>query len=303
MVEVLPLPNGGEKWIESKVITSFIIARWRKGLANLIAVIGNPGTGKSYACMRIGEKVSEVTKTSFTIKNVFSIADDGELRRFIMFLRNAERGTAIIIEEASVLFNSRRFMSKLNVNFNKILDTVRKKGVILILNYPQFKTTDIHIERMVNLLVETRVLYKTYQTCIVKPMILQTDVQTGKTYRHKLLEDGDKVDYAVLFKPNDELCKAYEASKDKYLDDLYNTLEDKSKKDKISVAKDLKKLKLAPKQTEVMNLYDSGMIVEEIAKKLSLTPRTVYHHVKLAKKKRDLLHRMEEMAKRQQELE
>jgi DNA-binding CsgD family transcriptional regulator len=290
-------------WKESETIPKFIIARWRKGLANLIAVIGPPGTGKSYVGMRLAEVIAQRTGVKFGIENVFSIADDKETKRFISFLRSAERGTPMIIEEASVLFNSRRFMSKLNVNFNKILDTVRKKGIVLILNYPHFNTTDIHIERMVNLLIETRVLYKSYNACLVKPMILQTDVQTGKTYRHKLVENGIKIDYSIILKPNEELCKQYEASKDKYLDDLYNTLEEKGKKDEVMTAKKLDKLKLAPQQQEIVNLRASGLDVKAISKKLGLTVQTVYHHLKIAKRKVDILNRMKKIAEEKQELE
>jgi DNA-directed RNA polymerase specialized sigma subunit len=134
-------------------------------------------------------------------------------------------------------------------------------------------------------------------------MILQTDVQTGKTYRHKLLENGDKIDYVVLFKPNDELCKQYEASKDKYLDDLYNTLEDKEKKTKVTIVKDLKRLQLTEKQQLVLNYSNSGLEVKDIYKKVGVSQARVYKILADANKKQALLKKMEQMAKDKEVIE
>jgi len=128
--------------------------RFKKGLGTTIYVIGLSGTGKSSSSIRIGELVKDSRKKETSLKIVDS------LLKLLQAIRKSKPGDIIIVEEISVLFPSRRAMSKDNVYIGRVMDTLRKKQICLISNAPLWNTIDKHMKAMGNVLIETLLILK-----------------------------------------------------------------------------------------------------------------------------------------------
>ena len=120
---------------EADVIVDYIVKRKKQGLYTLTFASGLPGSGKSSQCQRIAELVSIALtgENKITEDNIFD-----SLLGLLKFIQEAKPNEVNIgvIEEISVLFPSRRAMAADNVAIGKILDTARKKEVILFANAP-----------------------------------------------------------------------------------------------------------------------------------------------------------------------
>ena len=206
---------------ESDVIVNEVMSRFNKGLGTNIFVIGLSGTGKSSTCIRETELIQEAhAKEGRKIK--ITIVDD--LVSLIEAVRNSNLGDAIIPEEASVLFPSRRSMSGENVAVNKIFDTVRKKQLVIIANAPILGSIDSHMRALGHIMIETLRIYKTQKVVVSKTLKMQTNPRSGKTYFHRFQRKGREVHRIYTRMPNLELWKKYEKDKDTFMDELYKNL-------------------------------------------------------------------------------
>ena len=269
---------------EAKSIINFITNRHRKGLLNVVKFIGLSGTGKSYASLRLAELLSTELHGENKI-TIFNTVDN--LLDLIRFIRNVKvAGEIVIIEEAEVLFPARRAMSGDNVDAIKIFDTMRKKKMIVILNYPLNKSIDSHIDALCNLQLETLSLNKSLGVCTVKPMILQTNPASGKTYFHRLRNsDGGEVHRSHLLKPTDQLCSDYEKKKDGFIETLHQQLEAKQLK---KIEKDMPKevRQLTERQMKIIQLIkDGASSQEEIAQKIGISQSAVSENFRWIKSK------------------
>jgi len=146
-------------------------------------------------------------------------------------------------------------MQNENVSFNYVVDTMRKKQILPVINWPILKTTDTHILHMANLLLETLSINKTKGYCTVRPLILQTNPIMSKTFFHKLVDkDGCDVSRSYLLKPRKELCDEYEARKDQFIDKLYTREEEKQKKKEGVVEKLKANESFTPQELKVYDL-------------------------------------------------
>jgi len=265
---------------ESEVIVNYIFDRHRKGLYSLILVTGLPGTGKSSTCQRLGELILEKVDNGIKI-STDDIVDS--LLELLTRIKNIKQpGEVIIVEELSVLFPSRRAMAKENVAIARVLDTIRKKRVILLSNAPLFNAIDSHVRCMGSVLLETLRINKTQKVVIFKGWKLQTNPGSGKTYRHTFQRDGREVQRFYTAMPNNEVWGKYEEKKDAFMSDLYERLkiEQEKKEKKVNKELDSKKAKevrgLSPREVEVSYLYyTKNLIVKDIAIKLGVTPNRI----------------------------
>jgi len=206
---------------EADVVVDYIVRRFKKGLYTLTFVWGLPGSGKSSTCQRLGELVS------LKLFNENRITNKRIVDNFLDFLRlvkDSKPGDIIIIEEVSVLFPARRAMARDNVNISKILDTCRKRRIIVFSNAPIFKNVDGNIRALANIGIETYKVVKKQQVVISKPLILQTNPGSGKTYLHRFSREGVEVDMMYTRMPNSETWKLYEKDKDDFIDKTYTKL-------------------------------------------------------------------------------
>jgi len=223
MVNILSVEDLKE-YPEADLVVNYICDRKKKGLYSLILISGLPGSGKSSQCCRLGEKTYEKLTGAnvFTAKNITS-----DFLGFVKFVRDAKPGEVniIVLEEISVLFPSRRAMSGENVDLAKVLDTCRKKEVVIFANAPIWTSIDSHMRSMANVYIQSIKVYKKAQIVYSKCYKLQTDPRTGKTYTHNFKRDNKDVNRMYTLRCNPETWAEYERRKDSFLDKIYSRAE------------------------------------------------------------------------------
>lgn len=264
--------------VEADVVVNYICARKKHGDYTLTFLSGLPGTGKSSACLRLGELTSQqlVDKNIITSDNIID-----DLLGLIDFVRKAkpDQLNIAIIEEVSVLFPSRRAMAGDNVAVGQILDTARKKQVIIFANAPLWTSIDSHLRALGHVYVETLKLVKSAGVVVSKPLRLQTNPSSGKTYYHRFKRKGKEVQRIITRKPNEDTWNEYEAKKDKFMDSLYERLQFKALKKEDKLLKEMGKKnpyqfkrKLTERESLVYGLYfGQGLKQVEISRKLGMT--------------------------------
>ena len=273
---------------EADVIINYIKARKKRGLYTLVLTTGLPGTGKSSIDMRLAELVSiELAgKNIITEENVID-----DILGLIKFIKNAnEKEVCIgVVEEISVLFPSRRALSHDNVVVGKLLDTARKKQIILFANAPIFPAIDKHMRCLGNLYVETLRINRTEKVVVAKALRMQTNPGSGKTYFHWLKRKRKEVHRIFVRKPSSETWKSYEKRKDKFLDELYEELKAKTmkkqgKKEDIVITK--------PLSAKELRAYDlvvkQQMTGAATAKIMGISPQRVSKIIQTVKLKMEM---------------
>lgn len=214
---------------ESNVIVEFILKRIKRGLGLNAIIVGPPGLGKSYLCMRIMERCYNYAYPDYKIDPTKHIVY--ELPDAFKFVREVKRpGEVLVLEEVSVMANARRSMAMENVSLNMLLDTVRKKQVILLLNAPHVKAVDKHIQRMSHLLIECMRINRSDKYSTIKAFKLTNSQETGKIYKRRFSVEGRDVFRSHFYMPSKFICKSYEEMKNKFMEDLYTKMEEKTAK-------------------------------------------------------------------------
>ncbi len=260
----------------------------KKGLNTNIYVIGLSGSGKSSTSQRLAELISDRRETPPQIFIVDSLLE------LLRALRKTKEGDIIIIEEVSVLFPSRRSMAQENVAINKVFDTIRKRLLCIISNAPLWNSIDGHMRAMGNIIIETLRINRTDKVVISKFHRLQTNPMSGKTYRHTMQRNGRDVSRMFTRKPNSDRWVEYEKSKDKFMEELYQTLETQQEKKKRKFEKENKRNTtvvvrgLTPRERQVDRLYNNEkMTQQETANKIGITRQRVEQLLKAIMKKRE----------------
>lgn len=272
---------------ESTVILDYILRRIRKGLGLNAIIIGPPGIGKSYVCMRLGELVhNALFNERFDVKTHVVY----DLPSAFRFARNVTRkGEVLVIEEVSVMASSRRSMSNQNIGLNMILDTVRKKQIILIMNAPLIKAVDRHIQRMSHMLVECLRINRREKLATVKAFTLTSSQDTGKVYKHRFKNGGREVHRSYFSKPSAEICNDYEVVKSKFMNDLYELMEEKAeaksgKKKENTLIID-SRTKPTDKMIRRYALFKQLGSVQKVADKEGVTDKAIYDSIQAFEKK------------------
>lgn len=280
---------------EADLVVNHICDRKRKGLYSLVLIAGLPGSGKSSQCCRLGELVSEKLTgvNSFKASNITD-----NFLGFVKFVKDAnpEDVNIIVVEEISVLFPSRRAMSGENVDLAKILDTCRKKQVIIFANAPIWTSIDSHMRSMANVYLQAIKVYKKAGLVFSKCYKLQTDPRTGKTYTHNFKRGAKDVNRMYTLAPNAEVWAEYESKKDSFLEMIYSKAEARAVERKKKDEKLLQHLTpksaegLTPRELAIYDAYKAkGKNQTEIAKEMNLTQATISRIYKqIVKKLQDM---------------
>ncbi len=101
----------------------------------IIAIVGEPGSGKSSLALRIAEILRDKYDFKFSIDNVyFNLLD---------FLNAvSEKHSVHILDEAGVQLYSRNYMSEINKTINYVTQTFRFKNSVVIFTLPHLRFLD-----------------------------------------------------------------------------------------------------------------------------------------------------------------
>lgn len=273
---------------EADVVINYIRMRKKKGLYTLVLTTGLPGTGKSSIDMRLAELLSIGLTGKNTITEA-NVIDD--VLGLISFLKSAKENEVCIgvIEEISVLFPSRRAMSHDNVVVGKLLDTARKKQVILLANAPILPNIDKHMRSLGNIYIETLRINRKAEVVVAKALRMQTNPGSGKTYYHWMKRKKKEVHRIFVRKPSSETWKTYEKRKDKFLDELYDELKAKTMKKRGKEEKKVIVKPLSPRQLQVYELVmNQGLTQVKAAEIMGINKQNVSNVMKILKQKLEM---------------
>jgi len=280
-----------DKMPEAHMVLRYIDQRFKQGLGTIIITIGLPGSGKS----SMDQRIAELRNASLPEGQKVKVSTHTKFHPFVGGLRNSNLGDTHILEEGSVLFPSRRAMSGDNVDLAAVLDTCRKKQIILIVNAPFLLSLDSHLRMSGDILIETESIDKKAGVVISKMHRLQINPRSSKIYTHTFTEGGYDIPIMFTKKPDSKTWSDYEKQKDKSMDELYERVEFRHKKKQEKLDKEMGKIiqpkitKLSVRELEVHNLVNiNGLTQKEAAKSLGVSDVRVCTIMKNIKKKTEI---------------
>ena len=292
MVKKKRTTNDLLKYPEADLVIKYVIDRKKKGLYSVIFVSGLPGTGKTSTCFRLGELIYTEYDGENKMKATNIIDSFLDLTEFVI-KADPNKLNIAVIEEVSVLFPSRRAMSGGNVDLGHLLDTCRKKQIILLANAPIWPSIDSHMRALGNVYVQTKKIYKMSAIVYSKMFILQTDPRTGKTYTHSFKRNRRDVRKMYTRMPNLEEWDKYEGKKDSFMENLYRRLKMREKtrigKEMKLYGDSVKKVQVEPLTDLQLGIYDDfyrqKLSNGEIAKKRRCSSSNITQHLRVIRNK------------------
>jgi hypothetical protein len=190
---------------------------WVENSNVVVTIVGDPGDGKSYASLRLGE----VIDPDFGLDQVASgIAE-------FMHLVNDDsysQGQPIVLEEGSIEASAYDWHSVSNKVFRQVLDIWRNENRMAIINLPNFQALEKGARRRTDLIIEMLEAkpWKNYSKAKVKKA-KYNNISDNFTTPFPIL-DGMERKWMKFKPPSDELLHDYENQKEEYNQERYEEL-------------------------------------------------------------------------------
>ncbi len=239
----------------------------------VISITGNNrrlvGVGKSYTGLKIGEQMDKYLledidkKVVWTPKAFIEAINYWDNRRQ-RHTGETLPGQVVILDEAELLINNRTFYSFINRAILYILSTFRyKRGMAMVIT-PHISFVDVGVRKLMEyVLFNNKVLENSMQTVYTNPRILIKDYYTGNIYykapRIYNVATGtiEKLSSVKVGLPSEDLARAYEERARKFKDKLGKDL-----------LKEIEKFE----ESEFGSEEDKKNQLDELAKKVLDTP-------------------------------
>lgn len=235
----------------------------------LMIVAGEPGSGKSYGAMRLGQLIDH----SFNINKVVFTS-----KQFMEAIQNAKKGDCIIFDEAGVGVPSRDWYTIQNKMLGYVVQTFRHLNLCIIFTVPNISFIDVQLRNLFNLYLETQTINYKKNTCTMKIFYMRQWPRSEKVsvFHPRRRMDAEytkkgkivKVKTITLQLPQDFVAK-YEEVKGEYSTTLRNDVLE-------SIAKVEEKAQ--PKETSkdiVGRMLEKGFKNVDIVKATGLSPQRV----------------------------
>jgi len=270
---------------EGEIVLKYMKAMMDANRTFMCSVVAPIGKGKSWSCLRWAElwyahyhKTSTFPKENicFSIEQLLQRLNDGGENKL-------KKGDMLILEEAGVNAGNKKFMSKVNLAINYVLQSFRSLNIILLLNVPYVSFVDKSIRMLQSCIFEIDKVDKSAGKTYIKPYFIQVNQWSGKVYKKWLrLKDKRtskiiKVTRVCINRPSKEIVDVYEPMKEKFVrDTIQKGLDD------VNIQKNADKPKIKPlkllteRQQGVYDLMCKGMTsTGEIARTLKIRDEKV----------------------------
>lgn len=190
---------------------------WVENDNTLWTVVGDTGSGKSYASMRIGEALDPdftIDQVAFNIEEFLRLAMDDSYGQ----------GTVIVLEEGSVEASAYDWHSASNRVFAKLLDTWRHQNRMGIINLPNFKALEKGARRRTKAIVEMQHAAPWRDYSQGKFKNVHYDNIEDKLRTPFPVINGKQRKYVRFKFPSKELAEEYEHQKENYTHQLNEDL-------------------------------------------------------------------------------
>lgn len=175
----------------------------------LACICGEPGSGKSYAALRLAELISgERLHIVLTAVEFLEVVNSPKLRR----------GDTIIFDEAGVGASSREWQSVQNKMLGAVAQTVRHRNTAIILTVPHIGFVDIQMRKLMHAFMQTRYIDFKTGLSYLQTFDIETNPRLDKMYYKypKFTTADNKVitmTHLALDKPSNDLTMRYEELK------------------------------------------------------------------------------------------
>jgi len=200
----------------------------RQDMDYLMLIVGERGSGKSTAAVRLCELVDP----NFTIDNVvFSPSE------FAALLKSGKlkHGSAVLLDEIGVAFGSRDWASVQSKSFDSLSQVFRTRHLIIVFTAPSEKMVDSHVLKNLAAVATVAAKFTSRQLTWLKILKMQPAALSDKVY-HKYYrfynpKTGELKRYSRLglHLPSPGLLKVYKKKRkgfaDVVLDDMQLTIE------------------------------------------------------------------------------
>ena len=250
-----PDPQLGEYWddMPEPVRKNLILRRkvWprlhRRNENWMCVIVGETGSGKSYAAQRLAEVLDpgySLERTGWNVEEFLELAN-----------RDFEPGAIQVLEEAGVGAGNREWWSMANKVLDALTQTWRSINRGAIFTLPDLDLLDSHVRRRFHHIAVMEAKDEDKMVSRARLKYVQTNHELGKAYRkyHRMYdEDGVYRKFSnIRFRlPSESLLADYEQAKAEFSEDL-----------RASLLADLKAEKAADEE-------DEGLSPSEIASKI-----------------------------------
>jgi len=205
----------------NKVTDSRHIGRIRTRFRNnqnwLGLIVGQTGTGKSWAAVKLCEIIDKnfnINNICFDSRELLELIDGGELNK----------GSMLLYDEAGISFGARDFYQDVNKALSYFFQGFRAFNIGVVFTTPDQSFIDVHARKIIHAVIQTVGLNREEGYCIVKWKNLDHNPVMSKTYykydRYRVNKKISKETQTRIHKASDELLEAYETKKMKFLKQL-----------------------------------------------------------------------------------
>jgi hypothetical protein len=180
----------------------------RRNQNKIINIVGMPGSGKSWACLRLAEVLDpqddfDPHYIAYTKKDFYNIINSG-----------FKRGQPIVYEETGVNESNRSFWD--NKETNDIMQTFRRMNAILLTNTPMHSFQDKQQRELSHAVFSMGKIFAKKKQSILHPFFTETNPVNGQKRMGWCTLKGDLISEIILNAPSKQLLKEYEARKKEF---------------------------------------------------------------------------------------
>ena len=196
-------------------IANTITSRYNQNVTAIF--VGGTGSGKSYAAIRLALEVSKrvalkkggVAADYFSVEKSTSVID---VMKFFDVLDNAQKWNTVLLDDAGIGINSRRFMDMINITINNITQTYRTLNLFTILTVPEMFFVDKVMRSLTDFYCEMEGMFRPN---ISKGRLFEIQRKSrlgssGKLFYVYPRGSQEKSIVITFDKPPDDICKVYD---------------------------------------------------------------------------------------------
>lgn len=204
--------------LEHSQIIDEIAGYIEKGQGRNLFITGDPGSGKSNTSMAIALLVMQKIGKKFSTKHV--VFDSLSFTQTYNNKNKIAEVPYIIYEEAGVGNNAKNSQNQVQKKYNQLLQTIRKKGVLVIFNAPDLSFLDKDARKLLHYWFKTEKHDLNKKEITVSPFVVQVDQRTGNILYPYPVYDGMQLTKIIVPYVPEKYYKAYEKMEIQYKDDL-----------------------------------------------------------------------------------
>ena len=240
-----------------------------RGFGKFLICTGKPGTGKSFAALRLGEIIDD----NFNLDQIIV----GDNLGFVSLLERAlsgefPNGTFILFDEAGMGMSSREWNKKQNKLMSVVFQLIRKMGLCIAFTVPTFNMIDVTARRISNYWMDAVGINLHTKRSSFKLWWLDYNNYFDKIYRHNFKQNGKDITLWQFKLPERIDLNEYEKKKDATIKELLREARE------VLTPQEPKSVGRVPifDKFEIIELLQKGLTPKEVSKEVGCVIDLVY---------------------------